>query len=61
METKQIVKALKQEGLYIVQFKNNFDSKRNHYIEENGIPKRFESEREAIEYAKTQLPKWMFV
>lgn len=58
--TKQIVKALKQDGQFYIQFKNNFESRRNHVLEERGMTKLFATEQEAMEYAKTRLPKWMF-
>lgn len=57
---KPIVKAIKTKQGYHVQFKNNHDSKRNHVLEEKGITKLFKSETEAMEFARTQLPSWMF-
>lgn len=59
--TKQIVKALKKDGQFYIQFKNNFESRFNHVLEEKGMTKLFITEQEAIEYAKSKLPKWMFV
>ena len=58
---KQIVKTLKRDEGFVIQFKNNFDTRRNNILTEGGRTKVFASEEEAMSYAKTVLPAWMFV